>query len=429
MKYLLCIPILLTIIACSNDGTSEIGNDWIDSETTFLSIDTLTVRAATLKFDSMVVSGERLLIGSYADPVFGRTNSESYFQLESPGYDIDNEAIFDSIALILKYDNYYYNDTISRQKFDVFEVVDNIKPSSDDYFYNTTTFNYNTSRIGTKIFDARPKGADSLHISIDAAFGNELFSKIQDNDITNIDEFLNEYRGLLVQPDTINNTAVLGFSNDSYLRIYYTIEDEEGNLEETWDFPISSTNSSNHISSSHEGTVLESLTDQEMILPSSETSNTAFMQSGVGVLTRIEFPYVKSLYTITGTGSIVEASLNISIKKNASTINLHTKDSLALYIMDANSDVVSDLLDYSGSAVYGTITEENSEFNITRYSIPIKTFLDTKLSETTNNDNLYLAIYAQDYYNSVDRYILYGENNSDQNKLKLELTYAIYNDN
>lgn len=420
---------MLTIIACSSDSSSEIGNDWINSETTFLSIDTLTVRAATLKLDSVVVSGDRVLVGSYLDPVFGRTNSESYFQLESPGYDIDNEAIFDSIALILNYDDYYYNDTISQQKFEVFEVLDNIKTDSDEYFYNTTTFNYNPIRLGVKNFNPRARGTDSLHISIDAAYGNELFDKIQDNEITTTDEFLYQYRGLLVKPDTINNTAVLGFSKDSFLRIYYTIEDEEGNIEGTWDFPINETNSFNHTWSNPEGTYLESLTDQEITLPSTESSNTTFIQSGVGVLTRIEFPYAKSLYTISGTGSIVEANLEVSIKQNASTVNLHTKDSLALYILDANSDIISDALDATGDPIYGFITEENSEFNITRYSFSIKNFLDAKISETANNDDLYLAIYAQDYYNSVDRYILYGEENSEDNKLKLDLTYAIYNDN
>ncbi len=428
MKYLLCLSILLLIISCSEEGTSEIGNDWIENETHVLYIDTLTVKASSLKFDSIIVSGNRVLVGAYNDPVFGLTISETFAQLNIPDSEIENEAIYDSIALILNYDTYYYNDTISQQKLNIYEVIDDIKPK-EDYYYNTTKFNFNTTPLGTKTFSPRPLSKDSLHISLDTAFGNELFSKIKNNDINNIDEFLNEYKGILIQPDTILNTAIIGFSKESTLRIYYTIKDDGGNIEGIWNFPFNSSNCFNHMYSNTSGTDLNSLTNQGIILPSTETSNNTFIQSGIGIISRVDIPYIKSLYNISGTGSILDANLKISLNKNQGSQFLHTKDTLSMYIIDNNSQVVADLLNSSGQIAYGTIIEENSEFNSTTYSIPVKTFLDIKLSEDVNNDDLFLAIYSQEFNNSLDRYIFYGENNSALNRINLELTYAIYNDN
>jgi hypothetical protein len=62
-----------------------------------------------------------------------------------------------------------------------------------------------------------------------------------------------------------------------------------------------------------------------------------------------------------------------------------------------------------------------------QYNIPIKYFLDLKLTET-NGENFFLALYSQDYNQSVDRYILNGEDSSDNLKVKLELIYAVYDE-
>ncbi|HEX7869977.1 MAG TPA: DUF4270 family protein, partial [Chryseobacterium sp.] len=90
-------------------------------------IDTLTVEMSTINFDSLVTSNKsRVLVGNYDDPLFGKVKSNSYFQLASDSYSLisstDTEAanyVFDSISMILKYDNYYYGDTTKVQTFDI----------------------------------------------------------------------------------------------------------------------------------------------------------------------------------------------------------------------------------------------------------------------------------------------------------------------
>ncbi|TEB40657.1 DUF4270 family protein, partial [Flavobacterium circumlabens] len=99
-------------------------------------IDTVTVEMSTINFDSLVTSGQsRILVGNYDDPIFGKVKSDGYFQLESDSYSLpgagsDTEAVnyvFDSISMILKYNNYFYGDTTKVQTFGIHRVLQKIK--------------------------------------------------------------------------------------------------------------------------------------------------------------------------------------------------------------------------------------------------------------------------------------------------------------
>jgi len=422
--------VLVLIISCSDDATKyPVGEDWVSLDTQVFFIDTITVSSSTFKFDSIPVSStSRLLIGSYIDPVFGLTKSKSYVQLSNSTYDLDEDAVYDSIALILKYDNYYYNDTIPVQNINIYEVLDDIESYDEDlyYYYNTTNYPVSNTPIGSKSFKAKPKKDDSLYVAMSNSFGKTLFEKIQDNSINNSDEFLKEYKGLLIEPDD-NNTAILGFLPSSVLRIYYSVEGETENDEQTIDLSFNSSNSFHNITSIREGTVFESLTDQETSIESFTTSNTTFMQAGTGIATKIDIPYFEKIYDIPGSGTIVDANLKLSIKHNSNTQNLYTNDSLNVYIVNRKSEILSQLTDVLGNTVLGSIESVSDEFNTTTYSIPLKYFLKLKLTDN-NKDNLFLAIYPKEFDQSVNRYILNGNNASDDVKLKLELTYAVYDE-
>lgn len=424
---LFLVSLILCLVSCEKDTTLPVGDDWIDVNTKVYFTDSITVKATTFKFDSIIVSNtSRLLIGSYTDPVFGISKSKSYVQLSNSVYTLDTDAVYDSVALILKYDNYFYNDTIPAQKFNIYRVTEKIKYDGDsDVFYNTTNFTYDAIPLASESFKAYPKKEDSLHILLDDTFGKSIFDDIKNNDINDSEAFLYKYKGLLIEADT-NNTAILGFTTSSFLRIYYSIKDEIDNDDDyEFDIPFNATNSFNNISSDVQGTYFETLTNQDTYLPSYNSNNSSYIQAGTGIATRIEIPYLEKINDIPGTGTIIDANLKLSIKQNSSTDNLFIKDSLNIYICNKNGEVISNLIDTDGETVSGLIETKNPEYNIITYSIPLKYFLELKLSNV-NDDNLFLAIYSQNYDKSLERYILNGEKASDDLKLKLELTYAIY---
>jgi len=437
MKKILAIPIIATVLilvsisSCSEDSsTFVIGEDWVNSYTKVYYVDSLTIKASTFKFDSLAVSStSKLLIGAYSDPTFGLIKSKVFLQLYNATYTLDDDAQFDSIALVLKLNGYYYNDTIPKQELRIYEVEDDIEPNDDDdTYYNTTSFNTSSNAIADLNFQFKPNKVDSLNITLSNSFGSDLFEKIQENDINNIDEFYKEYKGLLIEPDE-SNTTVFGFSKESYVRVYYSLDNETEEDENYFDLTISATNSFHNISSNLENTSFSEIENEDVEIPSYQTNNNSFIQAGVGIATKIDIPNLETIYDIPGTGTLMDANLKISLKKNSSTNYFKTRDSLQVFIIDNKYNPISSIYAYTSSeeVVYGLISSQNDEFSLVQYNIPLKYFLDLKLTET-NGENFFLALYSQDYNQSVDRYILNGEDSSDNLKVKLELIYAVYDE-
>ncbi|MGR7814218.1 DUF4270 family protein [Lacinutrix undariae] len=432
-KIAIQVLVLLTIIccsmiSCSSDIDTTVGEDMVTSNTRVYYIDTLTVATSTFQYDSLSVSEtNRLLLGAYTDPVLGLTKSNLYAHFGYTTADIDNDANFDSIAMILNYDNYFYNDTTAIQELNVYRVTQTIRPDDNSVYYNTTDFEKNPTSLGSLSFYPKPIKEDSLEIKMSNDFGQTLFDEIQDNEFSSFDEMLNEYKGFVVEPSE-TNTAILGFLKTSYFRIYYTIPDGSDNIEYTYDISFDTSNSFHNITSDKTGTYLEDIVDQESYIQSSNTGNNTFIQGGTGIVTRLDIPYLETIGRIPGEGTITGANLSLTLKQNSYNDNLSTRDSLGVFIIDQKSEILMDLFQYDTSTAYGEISnEDNGEFTTVNYNIPIKLFLDLKLTDT-NRENLFLAIYGQGLNDSVDRYIINSEDEDDEIKLKLELTYAVYDE-
>lgn len=429
MRHLFFIIIFLSLVSCNQENTSPVGEDFFGGiDTRMYFIDTLTVNLSTFQFDSLQVSNpSRLLIGSYKDPVFGRTTSSTYAQLTNSIYTIDDDAKYDSIALILRYDDYFYNDTIPTQQFNVYKVTETIEPKDDDAYYNTTSFTYNTTPIAIKNFITKPIKNDSLNIEIDDSFGSTLFNKLQENEINNSDEFLQEYKGLLVAPSN-SNTTILGFEPEGVLRIYYTIDNEDDDdNNETIDITFNTANTFSNTISNQTDTYFSSIINQETILPSTSTNNSSYIQSGVGIATRLDIPYLRSLNEISGKGTVLNAQLKISLKQDEASKNLITKDELQVVVLDKKGNVISSLALDDENYVTGVITNDNPEFESDVYTFNLIPFVDIKLGETY--EEYFLGIYPQDFNNSVDRYVFNDSYTANDLRMKLEITYAVYDEN
>ncbi|MEM6719545.1 MAG: DUF4270 family protein [Bacteroidota bacterium] len=434
MKYLYSCLCLLLLASCSNDPENlslTVGEEFNDLTTRVLMIDTLQIKASTFKFDSIITSNTtRILVGSYTDAVFGKTTSDSYLELvpTDGNFDLRDDAVYDSIALIMRYDRYFYNDTIPQQRFTVHEVTDNIR-SDNDAFYNTTTFETNPIPIGDVTFEARPTKGDSLHISLDHAYGQLLFDRLEDNTINDIDDFLNRYKGIHIRPDT-QNTAVLGFSpsfENTFIRLYYTVPDEIEDQELQKDFSVNNSKLFNHIESDRAGTIFQGLNDQENdAISSLDTNNKSYIQSGTGIALKIEVPHVKNLFDVAGeNGVLMSAKLRFKPTLNSYTQNLTIRDSLLMFILDRNTEVESQVFALSGEPVYATMEDQNDEFNTLTYNAPIDFFVQTKLQERFEQ-NTSLSFYPLTFNSSVDRFIIDGEGSSNSRKITLEITYAVY---
>ncbi|MGS2762217.1 DUF4270 family protein [Sinomicrobium sp. M5D2P9] len=440
MRYVLFFCLSVLLWSCGDDNAYdtdfEAGEDFTDSNIRVLYIDTLTVEMSTIKFDSLVTSdATRILIGQYPDTVFGRTTASSYFELLPTSYNINNEALYDSISLFLGYDKYYYNDTLQPSSIQVKRLTARVKPVEGNSFYNGQSIAHETESLGEIIFNPRPlSGKDSVEIKLDDTFGEELFERIQKKNITTNDQLREYFKGLTLQPGESDGGAVLGFNTSSdktYLRIYYSTRETEEPTVQYTDFAITTGNSPatffNSIVSEDSETPFSQLTTRKTLLPSAETGNKVFIQSGTGITTRIRFPSIRSLYDIEGTGTVLNAVLKIKPTNAYYDKHLPLKDTLNIFVVDQNNDITEQLTTSESTALLAVLNRANQEFNELYFEIPLGTYIE-RLMTATREDRSSLILIPSQYSSSVNRMVLNGENNGDY-KATLELLYTIYDEN
>lgn len=180
--------------SCTKIDTTDLGNDLIpavDNVTTFDTVFDVISDNRELN-DSLVTYGRPpVAIGVIADdPEFGKTESSLYFSM-SPGtfgsypfLNKDSIKSIDSVVLQLDYSS-LYGDSLSNEKFEVFQI-DPASPFTDsNYKVNETPFAILPALLGSKSVDFQKlndsltyvnghdtvKTINQLRISLDTTFG------------------------------------------------------------------------------------------------------------------------------------------------------------------------------------------------------------------------------------------------------------------
>ncbi|WP_157489772.1 DUF4270 family protein [Flavobacterium sp. CF136] len=437
-KFILMLFFGLTIVSCGTDtdtGEFVVGSDYLAVNNKVILIDTLTVEMSTINFDSLVTSNKsRVLVGNYDDPLFGKVKSNSYFQLASDSYSLisstDTEAanyVFDSISMILKYDNYYYGDTTKVQTFDIHRLTQKVKPNTDDdSFYNNSALSYSSESLGTISYKPRPLEKDSINIKMDAAFGEALFQKLKKREITDFDSFKEYLNGLVLIPTTTNSSSVIGFNLSSKVRLYYS--KYQGDAEDSFikDFTITdATKQFNAISLDKSGTLIQNLPASNSNLSSLLTNNQGYIQSGTGVACRIDFPNIKQLKYISDNGAIVDAELILKPVNNSYSDNYPLSDSLQVYVADKLNRISGTLNTSAGKPLYATLNKKSDEFNENvLYSLSVGNFLQKEMLKQSDSRSS-LVFTLPTISKAVNRLVL-GDQKHLNNKIQLKIYYISY---
>lgn len=441
MKYILLLPVCAFLfLSCETDVQNAelvVGSDYVEIDNRIILIDTLTVDVSTINFDSLVTSGQsRILLGNYDDPIYGKLKSESYFQLLPENLELDDgnsntevpNYVFDSIAMILRYDKYHYGDTTNIQTISVHRLTQRVKPNVDDKnFYNSSTLTYDAAPIGSRSFYPRPNEKDSLNITLDNSFGNQLFLKLKNNEVTDLDELVNYFKGVVVKPTASASANIIGFATTSVMRLYYSKQNNSSEEESLFkDFEISDLSKQfNNISLDRSGGILQGLPASNSKLPSELTDNNAYIQSGSGIACRIDFPHIRELKYISEKGIIVDAELEIKPVRNSYSTLFPIKDSLKVYIADNLNRISGILANQDGTSRFALLNKTPDEFNENiGYKINIRTFLHKEMMKTSGK-KLSLVLTYPNISKGVDRIVL-GNQNKTESKLRLKIYYISY---
>lgn len=429
ISYLI-LGCILCVSCTSDDTTYPVGENFIEQNISIKSVDTLSINASTFLLDSLITStSSRILVGHVTDTNLGATTSKSFLSITGSDYSLNSDATYDSIALILYNDHFYYGDTTVTQTYNIHKVTKLIEADDDGYLYNTSSFPYEDDVLGTLSFTPNPIKNDSIYIPLQQDFGQLLFDKIQDNDINDSSDLEDYLKGLVVVPSEETSSLLLGFTTSSLsgMRIYYTIKDDDSEDNDyQLDFTVGTSNLQfNQILSDRSSTNFNTLLDNETNIPSADTNDYIAIQGGTGLSGRIEIPYLKNLLKLSENGISLNGSVTMyPVKGSASEIN-PLPDSLSVFLVDHKNRVLSTLTDLSGSNVYAILNSNGNEFDdATYYNIDISAFVETILNSSITL-NYALMFQLHDYQKNTSRVLI--ENNPEStSKIKVQVQYLNY---
>lgn len=261
--------------------------------------DTLTVRISTVLADSVRTGlPDRFLVGKYTDPVLGKIQASSYTWMSIGEQKDMTDMVYDSLNLFLFY-SYSYGDTLPEQEVSIHRVTEDI--TTDKVYYNSSSVAYDPTPLATKKFSAKPDSIGFLKVSIPGSLGPELFALLKNSDNQTNDILHKTLKGMALIPGD-KNTAILGFTGSTFMSMYYhknTVDTVALNYNIYTTLTNSLTGAKyragfNKITSDRSGTVLSGIKPHTP-LPPSATNNRSFVQDALGVMTKIEIPYLNTL--------------------------------------------------------------------------------------------------------------------------------------
>ncbi len=205
--------------------------------------DTIQINAYTIPDDSVYTHNLSVddanaiyygQVGSFYDPIFGRTTANFYSQLYlSTSTRFGSYPVFDSAFLYLPYLS-AYGDTLTNMTLRVYSLTDSIVDSI--HCWSNSTINYDQAHpIGELTFQPRPndsayyngsKQPMMLRIPINSNFGNAVMFPQDTSSLNNNTNFVRFYKGLCIiaEPEnTPGKGSIIMFriSDASKLSMYY----------------------------------------------------------------------------------------------------------------------------------------------------------------------------------------------------------------
>jgi hypothetical protein len=428
--------------------------------------DTFSVVSSVVQLDSVLTSGSStVLLGKYRDVELGTIAASSYFQVGySSQFILDSRFTFDSIVLVMPYNHTFVGDTTKYSTINLYELTGKMHPrtlpdadplniKTNVYtgtgFYNTSVIPRSSSPIVSKTVKFLPH-RDTLSIRLPNAFGLRWFKFAQrssesntDSLIyqTNVSRFVTEYfRGFNIDVDPGTNACIVGFKTQRLkLRIYYKKYVGDFFKQTHFDFPVYSVDDKGIVYRSPDGTTdrlqfnhidfdrsatphlatLEKLKAKSTLL----TGNMAFVQSGTGLVTRLDFPGVKDFFSIHNGIILNSAFLEFYPIRGSYTKNFLVPGSLQLYTTDQSNLPTTPIAGAVAPIAY------DFEFGVnTVYRFQLFPYLLGQLRTDQNFITPVIIGPAANQGSSVQRVYL-GDRFYTETKIKLKLyyTYALNN--
>jgi hypothetical protein len=279
--------------------------------------DTFTVNVSTILLDTIATTKTgNLWVGDYTDPNFGVLSAQTYSQLilGSPGVNLPEGAVFDSLSFILKYGDLKFGDTTKPFGLAIYQLTDTL--NSNATYYHNSTIAYNATAIGNATFNPATfvsRNQDSIHIKLNDALGQDLFSKFGSATLSTQANFNAYFKGILLASDGLNASIIGGSFTSTRLSrmVLYCHKAAEPGNSIRYEFPISTlAKKFTHYDNNRSNTPLAGLVNVKDSV-SALASSVAVIQAGARLGVKINIPNLKRLREQLGNVAINRAELII----------------------------------------------------------------------------------------------------------------------
>ena len=359
------------------------------------------------------------LLGSFNDPLFGRTDASFAAQFRLPYHpDYSATASIDSIVLRMTYKK-IYGDTVSSQTFQVFELAGDL---SYDAKY-LSSFNIkslaSSSLIGTGHFIPKFR-TDSLQtdtteqvirVPLNKSFGSNLLG-IDSLKMTSNDDFLKIFKGLFISSTPINRKGTLVSVNATASMIVLYYHDAAS---DTLGFAYRVTaNSANVASYAHDYSLARFYPNLNKEI---NTDSLIYIQPTGGIKSKILVPSFTTW----------KDSANYAINK--ATITFHADTIMSDYRRYAMPDRLYLTLDSLGTEIFPADSQLSSSYyggfydaTTATYTFNVTQHLQQIIAGSKQNYPFYLVQSERNF--SARRVVLKGLGSS--KPVELNIAYTIY---
>lgn len=330
--------------------------------------DTLSLSTSVIFNDDSISNRENYLFaGAYDDPRFGDVSASAYTQLwlkdESK---VATYSSIDSVVMTLTYD-YAYGDFSPGQKLEVKELQDPLDKNTS-YFTSSPAPNVEPTRLDQDLpFDAKrasPSNVKKQKIYLTNAFGVRLLDAIGTGTTNN--NFVENVKGIAITPSESNKGAIVRFKiydNTSIVKVYFK--------------NASSGNDSVELQMNKSGVRFSKV--ESVNVPPLTDAKVVYLQSGLGIGTKISFPTLENLKSKLGNIAINRAELILEVDKTTVKDGAITYDLIGAVNL-AKLDVNGNTKKYLNSGTLSDVVVQRDFFDVKGTSAPSVASPDTSSS-------------------------------------------------
>jgi hypothetical protein len=452
-KLLFVFSGVFFFLACSSDSDYyDVGENFYKTDATIGYTDQLTVNASTVSLDSMITSDKNVLFFGYnKDSVLGSLSTETYIPLIFDNtISFNSDYRFDSIVIYFKPTGAYSGDTLSEKTIDFYHVTENIEPDeennlSDYKLYNNNSFAYESLPLGSVTFLPRPGHKTLVRARLADSLGQLLFDKMmnEDRDLSSDELFLEYFKGIVAIPRTKDKSWSMTFKTSNStntesgdeedditqfeIRIYYDVPSSTDDNYVRLVLP-SDSYLFTHFITNRSNTIISNIQGGESTLSSINCGNRAFIQSGGGLVLKLDFPDLRNILSYGNNVSVLDAYLVIRpIKHSYNDQEYALPNKLYSVLTDGSNLFLSELNDIEGNVASASLKYEDADNQNPYYRFSAINFVKYKLAQYDDNDkgsySMLITLSETENATTFNRMIVGDQSLGD---IELQLYYLTY---